>query len=81
MNAPTAAEVFPVGEILAEELDARGWSQAYFAELLGYPEQFVSEIISGRQKITRGTAEQIGVALGTSAKFWLNLQKPLITGH
>lgn len=74
MNTPIAAELFPAGEILADELDARGWTQADFADVLGCPAQFVSEIISGKKEITRESAAQIGAALGTSAEFWLNLQ-------
>ncbi len=68
------AEVFPAGEHLADELDARGWTQADFAEVLGRPAQFVSEIISGKKEITRESAAQIAAALGTSAEFWLKLQ-------
>lgn len=68
------AEVFPVGEHLADELEARGWTQVEFAEILGRPTQFVSEIIQGKKEITRESAAQIGAALGTSAEFWLNLQ-------
>lgn len=68
------AEVFPAGEFLADELEARGWTQAEFAEVLGRPAQFVSEIVSGKKEITRESAAQIAAALGTSAEFWLNLQ-------
>jgi HTH-type transcriptional regulator/antitoxin HigA len=68
------AEVFPAGEHLADELEARGWTQVEFAEILGRPTQFVSEIIQGKKEITRESAAQIGAALGTSAEFWLNLQ-------
>lgn len=68
------AEVFPAGEYLAEELAERNWTQSEFAEILGRPTQFVSEIISGKKEITRESAAQIGAALGTSAKMWLNLQ-------
>lgn len=50
MSTPMAAEVFPAGEYLADELDARGWTQADFAEVLGRPAQFVSEIISERRR-------------------------------
>ncbi len=74
MSMPMAAEVFPAGELLADELAARGWTQADFAEVLGRPAQFVSEIISGKKEITREPAAQIAAALGTSAEFWLNLQ-------
>lgn len=70
----TLAEVFPAGEHLADELEARGWTQVEFAEILGRPTQFVSEIIQGKKEITRDSAAQIGAALGTSAEFWLNLQ-------
>ena len=59
---------------IAEELDACGWTQADFAEILGRPAQLVSEIISGKKEITRESAEQISAALGTSDEFWLNLQ-------
>lgn len=68
------AVVFPPGEFLAEELEQRNWSQADFADILGRPTQFVSEIIAGKKEITRESAAQIGAALGTSAELWLNLQ-------
>lgn len=74
MSVPIAVEVFPVGEYLSGELDARGWTQADFAEVLGRPAQFVSEIISGKKEITRESAAQIAAALGTSIELWLNLQ-------
>jgi HTH-type transcriptional regulator/antitoxin HigA len=73
MSSPLA-EAFPAGRRLARELDARGWTQADFAEILGRPVQFVSEIITGKKEITRESAAQIGAALDTSAEFWLNLQ-------
>jgi HTH-type transcriptional regulator/antitoxin HigA len=73
MTAPTA-EAFPAGETLADELEARDWTQAEFADILGRPAQFVSEIIAGKKEITRESAAQIGAALGTSAELWLNLQ-------
>jgi HTH-type transcriptional regulator/antitoxin HigA len=63
-----------VGEILAEELDARGWTQAEFAEVLDRPLQFVSEILNNKKQLTRESAAQIGAAFGSSAEVWLNLQ-------
>lgn len=68
------AEIFPVGEVLADELEARGWTQVEFAEILSRPPQFVSEIISGKKEITRESATQIAAALGTSPEMWLTLQ-------
>lgn len=64
----------PVGELLGQELEARGWSQADFAAVLDRPTQFVSEIVNGKKEITRESAAQIGAALGHTAEYWLNLQ-------
>lgn len=72
--ATIRAEVFPAGDFLADELAARGWTQAEFADILGRPPQFVSEIITGKKEITRESAAQLGAALGTSAEMWLDLQ-------
>jgi HTH-type transcriptional regulator/antitoxin HigA len=64
----------PVGEFLADELAAREWTQAEFAEILGRPPQFVSEIISGKKEITRESAAQIAAAFKTTPELWLGLQ-------
>ena len=48
MNDVTVAEVFPPGEFLRDELEARGWTQTEFAEILGRPPRLVNEIIAGR---------------------------------
>lgn len=70
----TIAQAFPVGEYLFDELEARGWSQQEFAEIIGRPVQFISEIISGKRELTKESAAQIAKAFGTSPEFWLNLQ-------
>ncbi|GLB69505.1 HigA family addiction module antitoxin [Arthrobacter mangrovi] len=72
--APELVEAFPPGEFLAEELEARHWSQSDFAQILGRPAQFVSEIIAGKKEITRESAAQIAAALDTTPEYWLNLQ-------
>jgi HTH-type transcriptional regulator/antitoxin HigA len=71
---PLPIDPDPVGKWLADELDAREWSQADFASILGRPTQFVSEIINGKKEITRESAAQIGAALGQTAEMWLSLQ-------
>lgn len=64
----------PVGQFLGLELEARGWTQAEFAAVLGRPVQFVSEIVNGKKEITRESAAQIGAALGQTAEYWLRFQ-------
>jgi len=66
--------VFPPGETLKDELDARGWTQKEFAEIIGKPVQAVSEIVNGKKEITPETALLFSRAFGTSARFWLNLE-------
>lgn len=62
------------GEIIKEELDARGWTQGDFAEITGKPLQAINEIIAGKKAITPETAILFSEALGTSPEFWLNLE-------
>ena len=62
------------GEILQEELDARGWSQADFADIIGRPVQAVNEIITGKKIVTPDTAVALSKALENSAEYWLNLE-------
>ncbi|MDH4161701.1 MAG: HigA family addiction module antitoxin [Nitrospirota bacterium] len=62
------------GEILRDELDARGWTQADFAEIIGRPLQAISEIVTGKKAVTPETAVLFSQALGTSPEFWLNLE-------
>lgn len=68
------AEVFPPGDFLKEELDARGWSQTDFAQILGKTTKTVNEIVLGKRRITPETARLLGQALGTSARVWVNLE-------
>jgi HTH-type transcriptional regulator/antitoxin HigA len=70
----TPAEVFPPGEFIREEIEARGWSQAELAEILGRPPRLVSELIAGKRAITAETAKGLGEAFGTGAQFWMNLE-------
>lgn len=61
------------GEILQDELEARGWTQADLAQILGRPVQVVNEIVAGKKTITAETAIALSKALGTSAEYWLKL--------
>jgi len=74
MTTRTVAEVFPPGEFLREELEARGWTQGDLAEILGRPLARINEIICGKRAITPETAKGLSEALGTSADLWLNLE-------
>jgi hypothetical protein len=42
-------EVFPPGEFIREELEARGWTQSDLAKILGRPLQAINEIVNGKE--------------------------------
>lgn len=69
---------YPVhpGEILGEEfLAPMAMSAAALARVIGVPANRVSEIVAGRRSVTGDTALRLAAAFGTSAEFWMNLQK------
>ena len=70
----TFAEVFPPGEFLREELEARNWTQTELAEIIGRPVRLINEIIAGKRAITPETAIQLGESLGTGPEVWMNLE-------
>lgn len=74
MNARVPAEVFPPGEFLREELEAREWSQQELADILSRPPRLISELIAGKRAVTPETAKGLAEAFGTSAEYWMGLE-------
>lgn len=68
------AEAFPPGEYIKDELEARGWTQAELAEILGRPARLISELLSAKRSITPETAMGLSQAFGTTPDLWLNLE-------
>ena len=62
------------GARLREMLEERGWSQVDLATILGGDPKAPNEIIGGRRSITPRTAGRLAAALGTTAKYWLDLE-------
>ena len=62
------------GEHLAEELKELGMNAAELARKLDVPTNRITGILNGQRAITGDTAMRLAHFLGTSAKFWLNLQ-------
>ena len=63
------------GEHLAEELTALQMSAAALARNLKVPTNRITGILNGQRAITGDTALRLAHFFGTSAEFWLNLQK------
>lgn len=62
------------GEILREELKARGLTQLACAVMIGRSPQVVNLIIKGKKNITADTALDLEQGLGISAEFWVRVQ-------
>jgi HTH-type transcriptional regulator / antitoxin HigA len=71
---PPVAQVFPPGDFIREELEARGWTQGDLARFIGRPLQAVNAIVNAKKEITPETAVALGAAFGTSAEVWLRLE-------
>ena len=74
MTNTVPAEVFPPGDFVQEELEARGWTQSDLADILGRDAMLVTGIVNAKRRITPETARGLADAFGTSAEFWLNLE-------
>lgn len=75
MAADTVMAPVHPGEILLEEfLGPLGVSQYQVAKEIGVPARRINEIVHGQRRISADTALRLARYLGTSERFWLNLQ-------
>ena len=63
------------GKHLAEQLEALDMSASELARKLKVPTNRITEILNSRRAVTGDTALRLGHFFGTSAEFWINLQK------
>lgn len=68
------AEVFPPGEFVKDELEARGWTQEDFSEITGLASSMISTIVTGKRSISSDVASILAAAFGTTSQFWMNLE-------
>jgi HTH-type transcriptional regulator / antitoxin HigA len=74
MLARIPAEVFPPGEFMREELEARGWTQGDLAQIMDRPLRLINELIAGKKQITPETARGLSKAFGDGDPlYWMNL--------
>lgn len=61
------------GDFIKEELEARGWLQTDFADILGMSKKTINKLINNKQSITIDTAKLLSKAFGQSPQYWINL--------
>ena len=63
------------GKFLKDELVEMNMSPIQLAKALNVPSNRIYQILNGKRALTADTALRLSQWLGTSADFWLNLQK------
>jgi len=74
MKTRKLPNIHPGEVLLAEFLEPMGLSQNALARAAGVPPRRINEIVLGKRGVSADTALRLGAALGTSERFWLNLQ-------
>jgi addiction module HigA family antidote len=74
-TVPLGPATVTPGEVLREEfLKPLGMGQSELAAKMGVGKMRVSELVRGQRAITAETAILLSQVLGTTARFWMNLQ-------
>ena len=68
------APIHPGEVLLAEFLEPLGVTQHRLAVAVGVSPRRINEIVHGKRGITADTALRLARYLGTTDRFWLNLQ-------
>ncbi|HEY0982282.1 HigA family addiction module antitoxin [Schlesneria sp.] len=74
MTKVVSIEVVLPGEVIQEELDARGWTHEDLADVMGRSRQHVRNLVTGKAAISPESARELSEAFETSAELWMNLQ-------
>lgn len=62
------------GEVLKDELQARGISQKKFSSLIGVSYTMLNEILNGKRHVSADMSLLLEAALGIDATLWNNMQ-------
>lgn len=63
------------GEVLDDELKARGIKQKDFAKTIGVQASYLNDFIKGRCNLTEELAHKLDEALGISYDMWIRLHE------
>ena len=73
-NNMMSSELIHPGEMIKDELMARGMTQKELAKQMGVSYTVFNEILNGKRPVTTEYALLLEAALGTNANIWLGLQ-------
>ena len=73
-NEMTSSLLIHPGEMIKDEIIARGITQKELAQQMGVSYTVFNEILNGKRPVTTEYALLLEAALGTSASIWIGLQ-------
>ncbi len=73
-NNLTSSELIHPGEMIKDEIMARGLTQKELARQMGVSYTVFNEILNGKRAVTTEYALMLEAALGTKASIWIGLQ-------
>lgn len=73
-NNMTSSELIHPGEMIKDEIIARGLTQKELARQMGVSYTVFNEILNGKRPVTTEYALMLEAALGTRASIWIGLQ-------
>ena len=73
-NEMMSSELIHPGEMIKDEIMARGLTQKELAQQMGVSYTVFNEILNGKRPLTTEYALMLEAALGTNANIWLGLQ-------
>lgn len=73
-NNMTSSLLIHPGEMIKDEIAARGITQKELAQQMGVSYTVFNEILNGKRPITTEYAMLLEAALGTNANIWIGLQ-------
>ena len=71
---PKPFKPVPPGDILRDEMEARGWTEGYLAHCTRLVREDARRALASEVDITPDIANALARAFDTSLEFWLNLQ-------
>ena len=74
-NEMTPGDVFHPGEIVKDEMEARGIKQADIVAASGFNKSFISLFLKGERSININLAIALETIFSIKAEFWIRLQK------
>lgn len=69
-----SSELIHPGEMIKDEIEARGVTQKELAQKMGVAYSVFNEILNGKRPVTTEYALMLEAILGTKASIWLGLQ-------